>query len=503
MAKQYLSCTNLTYQYESAKRPIIEKLSLTCSPGWTAFVGANGTGKTTLLKILCGIIPVQEGAVSTHLLCSYVDQQTDRMPEALETFIGSYDSEAIRYKELLSVEYDWAYRWETLSSGEQKRAQIGTALFLNPDVLAVDEPTNHLDGDSAQKVIAALNSFRGVGLIVSHDRSLLEQMPHETLLFMMNRIRLFHCSWGEAVRETEHEQQHREEQNAILRKQIKKIKSEEISRRNLSNSTKQRLSKKSLGAKDRDGRAKIDAARLTGKDSVDGRAAERLESRREHLEKQIDSSAYHKTYSSEMSLRAAVDHKKVVIDLAEGSVDFNEFRLLSYKEFQLRQGEKVAMTGRNGIGKSTFLKKIMVEGVVNAGECLYIPQEISQEEGSRLLHEIRNTPRMDLGMLFTIVKRLGSDPKQLLDSDTPSPGELRKLLLARAMQSEFSLIILDEPTNHLDILTIRSLEAALQVFAGALLFVSHDTQFVSAVADRIFHINEGDGHVAFREVFAE
>lgn len=503
MAKQYVSCTNVTFQYESAERPIIQNLSLTCSPGWTAFIGANGTGKTTVLKIFCGILSAQEGVVSTHLLCSYVDQQTDSIPNMLETFIESYDSEAIRYKELLGIEYDWAYRWETLSSGEQKRAQIGTALFQNPDVLAVDEPTNHLDTDSAQKVIDALNRYRGVGLIVTHDRTLLDQVPHETLLFMMNRVRLFHCNWSDAVRETENEQQHLEERNENLRKQIKKIKREEVSRRNSSNGAKQRLSKKSLGPKDRDGRAKIDAARLTGKDSVDGRAAERLESRREHLEKHIDSSSYHKTYSSEMSLTAVADHKKVVVDLPAGRVDFNAVRSLSFGSFHLRQGEKVAITGNNGIGKSTFLKKIVAEGVVNEGEALYIPQEISQEAGREILTEIRNLPRKELGTLFTMVKRLGSDPRQLLASDSPSPGELRKLLLARAMQAELSLIILDEPTNHLDLITIRSLEGALQTFQGALLFVSHDSLFVKSVAERIFHFEEEDCEVSIKEIFEE
>ncbi len=501
MSKKYINCTNITYQLEIAETAIIDNFSATFNPGWTAFVGSNGTGKSTLLKLICGEYSIQAGTISSRLLCEYVDQQTDNKPEHLDEFIESYDSSAIRYKELLGIEYDWSFRWETLSSGEQKRAQIGTALYRNPDVLAVDEPTNHLDCDSASKVIAALQQFRGVGLIVTHDRALLDQLHHSTLLFMMNRITHYNCCWSDAISEIENEQNSHEEKALEVRKQIKKIKREEVKRRDASNHSKQRLSKGSLHCKDRDGRAKIDAARLSGKDSVDSRIAERLESRREHLEKGVAQTKFQKSYKSEMKLSSTRGHKKIVIDLPSATHAFDEHRSLSYDSLTVREGEKIAITGKNGTGKSTLLKKCIAEGVCETAQFLSIPQEISSEEGKRILREIRNMPSKERGSCFTMIKRLGSDPRRLLDSESPSPGEIRKLLLARAMQSELSLIIMDEPTNHLDLITVRSLESALQSFTGALLFVSHDDQFVKAIADKVIHLEENaEGNINCCEI---
>lgn len=318
MAKNHFICNSISFQFESAATALIQDFSLTFSPGWTALVGANGTGKSTLLKIICGILSPQKGTLSSHLFSLYVDQQSERVPEFLDELIESYDSRAIRYKELLGIEYDWAFRWETLSCGEQKRGQIGAALFQNPDLLAVDEPTNHLDAESAAKVISALNHYRGIGCIVTHDRSLLNEIDHSTLLFMMNRITHYSCSWEEAVHELESYQNHREEQFRTVKKQIRKIRNEETRRRESVRRSAGRLSKQNLSAKDRDGRVKIDAARLTGKDSVDSRIAERLESRRAHLEKSLGETHFTKKYSSGIRLSASANHRRIVIDLPAG-----------------------------------------------------------------------------------------------------------------------------------------------------------------------------------------
>lgn len=365
----------------------------------------------------------------------------------------------------------------------------------------MDEPTNHLDSESASKVISALNQYHGIGCIVTHDRSLLKKMEHSTLLFMMNRITHYHCPWEFAVRELDNLQSHSEEQVRNIQKEVKKIRREEQRRRESAKGAKKRLSKCGLGIKDRDARAKVDAARLTGKDSVDSRFADRLESRRTHLEKRIGDTPFRKSYQSEMKLSALTNHKKLLIELPVGEIDLDGYRFLRYRQFQMREGDKVAITGNNGIGKSTFVKKVIREGMRSESDYLYIPQEISIKERSELMDEISKLPKNEQGALFTIIKRLGSEPRRLIDSESPSPGEIRKLLLARAIQQELSLIIMDEPTNHLDLVTVSSLESALQMFQGALLFVSHDSHFVESIAEKVYRFEEVGDEVASREVF--
>lgn len=145
----------------------------------------------------------------------------------------------------------------------------------------------------------------------------------------------------------------------------------------------------------------------------------------------------------------------------------------------------------------------MIGEGVKSRDCLYIPQEITAAKRSELLREIRELPASEQGALFTVIRRLGSDPKRVIRSECPSPGEVRKLLLARAIQRELSLIIMDEPTNHLDLLTVRSLESALAEFGGALLFVSHDEDFVRAIAGRLFHLEKSEDQVVMEERFLQ
>ena len=174
MKKQFVKFQKVTFAYEEASGRLFQNVSFQVGGGWSGVAGANGAGKTTLLKLATGILKPVRGRIETAENSIYCEQRTDDMPERFEELAAAKTKGAQIIKGQLGINKDWDKRWGTLSHGERKRAQIGAALWLEPEVLAIDEPTNHLDMQAREVITKALSCFDGVGLIVSHDRELVD-----------------------------------------------------------------------------------------------------------------------------------------------------------------------------------------------------------------------------------------------------------------------------------------------------------------------------------------
>ncbi|MDD3904311.1 MAG: ATP-binding cassette domain-containing protein, partial [Sphaerochaeta sp.] len=164
MAIQTIEFRHISYQYPEQTQILFDDLNLTFSDGWTACIGSNGSGKSTLLQLACGLLSPDGGTLSRPNTCLYVSQGTDTLPPSYEEFAFSYDAYACRLHGLLSLDRQIPFRWETLSHGERKRAQIGWALYQESPVLAVDEPTNHLDELALDWLQRALMEYKGIGI---------------------------------------------------------------------------------------------------------------------------------------------------------------------------------------------------------------------------------------------------------------------------------------------------------------------------------------------------
>ena len=163
---------------------------------------------------------------------------------------------------------------------------------------------------------------------------------------------------------------------------------------------------------------------------------------------------------------------------------------LSCPALMIKPDDRIAVTGPNGAGKSTLIRHIVDSLNVPEEHIAYVPQEIDAIQSKKILDRVLSLPDHQLGHLMTIISRLGSRPHRLLDSIEPSPGEMRKLLLALGMTREPHIIIMDEPTNHMDLPSIECLEQALAECPCGLILVSHDNIFLKKLTQKQWNITQ-------------
>jgi ATPase subunit of ABC transporter with duplicated ATPase domains len=469
---------DVSFFYPSSIHPVLENINAEFHRGWTGVTGDNGAGKTTFLMLAAGLLEPGTGTVSGSggLYCP---QRTDELPDLWEDFFSSADTGHLM--SILGIEADWPYRWETLSHGERKRLQLGIALWRDPELLALDEPTNHLDRDAKALVASALESYSGVGLLVSHDRALLDRLCGNCLFLRQGRAVTRPGGVSKGLAEEERELLELKRLRKKLSGERERLAAETEARRRVVEGSKNRLSKKNLDPKDGDLRGKINLARLSGKDRSGADLYKRMENRLSRLD--ADIASVPAAGERKLGIRAAASRSKAdrLCVVPAGVIPLGEAHSLIVPELVIHPKDRIVLGGPNGTGKSTLLGRI-VSLLPPRLPVLYIPQETSAEEARAVLAELERETERDRGEILSRFSRLGSDPVLLLQSRLPSPGEARKLLIARGISRCPALIIMDEPTNHMDLTSIRLLEGMLAELDCALLLVSHDEAFLSALS---------------------
>lgn len=492
----------LSFSYPASPEPLLVGLDVAFPSGFTAIVGANGCGKTSLLKLLAGELMPDSGTIEGNALAVYCEQRTDSVPAQLPLLLEDWSPSAFELRGRLDVPDDASERWESLSHGERKRAQIACALWQEPSLLLIDEPTNHIDHSGRELLEGALGRFHGVGVIVSHDRALLDSLCVQSVWLQPPTGIVYQGGYEKALAQREQNQKSANRTRERLRTEQRKIDREVVRRRERANRADAARSKRGIAPKDNDARGKINLARVTGKDGVAGKLLRQLDGRADQAAKAFADARVTKQHNSGIWVQGEASKADQLFEFVHHELPLGAARTLTVPKLLMRPKDRVAISGDNGAGKSTLIQNILPKLKIAPERLLFMPQEVTAERSTELLLEVKRLPRDELGLVMSIVRRLGSRPSQLLDSRTPSPGEVRKLLLALGIVRKPHLLILDEPTNHLDVLAIESLEDALTECPCGLLVVSHDQRLIknlTTIEWRIEQDAQGDSQLKIME----
>ena len=483
-----------------------------------AFVGINGAGKSTVLKMIVGEEPVDEGniIITKGKTLGYLAQQQNldskntiyeevktaksdiinlekqirsieqelkclsgealdarletynRLMSEFETKNGyAYESEIIGVlKGLGFTEEEFSKMTDTLSGGQKTRVSLGKLLLTKPDILLLDEPTNHLDLNSIAWLETYLLNYPGAVFIVSHDRFFLNRVVTKVVEIENGSIRMYSGNYKDYA---DKKKMIRDAQMKEYLKQQQEIKHQE---------------------------AVIEKLRSFNRE----KSIKRAESREKMLERivPVDKPVDVAT-EIHFSLEPSCVSGNDVLSIEELSKSYDSQTLFKNVSFEIKRGEHVAIIGDNGTGKTTLLK--ILNGIVNADDGSFtlgtkvqigyydqehhvlhdnknIFEEISDEYPTLTNTQIRNT--------LAAFQFTGDDVFKLIRD--LSGGEKGRVSLAKLMLSEANFLILDEPTNHLDITSKEILEQALNDYTGTVLYVSHDRYFINQTASRILEL---------------
>jgi ATPase subunit of ABC transporter with duplicated ATPase domains len=462
---------------------VFKGISFSFGNGWTALIGANGTGKSTLIKLISGLLVPDSGSITGGGTVAVCDQDRETLPDCFSDPDIVNDRAFFSLLSQLQIGEDWADRWETLSGGEKKRCVIADILIRKPAVLILDEPANHIDEATMKLLTAALATFEGTGIIVSHNMAFLDGLAASTVMLVAgppdtgSRIFYYAAPPLGAIAEFDKEQGGRRERKLQLSAETRKVeRAKKDAVREAFQDKNGRMSKKHLDIHDSDTRAKINLARLSGRDKTGGKkvaALEAVQAKKEAELQHLDTMGLRKTGAG---LRGQKSERHVLFYLEAGSITVADGTYtLAHPALEIKNDSRIIITGNNGAGKTSLLEYVAAR--LKGLSYWYLPQELSERSRQNALDAFHALQEKEKGMILSLIYRLGSEPSAFLTTQHLSPGEARKLFFADAMMRGVPLILLDEPTNHMDTVSADALAGAIQEFEGAAVLVTHDRTF--------------------------
>ncbi|MEZ6192970.1 MAG: ATP-binding cassette domain-containing protein [Phycisphaerales bacterium] len=346
-----------------------------------------------------------------------------------------------------------------------------------------------------------MRRFRGIGLLVSHDRAMLDELCGQCLFLdppypAVLRPGGYTKGYEQTLADNERARVMRDK----AKQEVRQVRRNMAERRERAAREHKVRSKRGLAKKDHDSRAQINAGRLT--DSKAGASLRQVQGRMRHAEQHL--AGIHVKKQTELGFWLPQSRSKMdyLLNTEPGTLTIGDAGDANAPKLQLpvlrvRPDDRIAITGPNGAGKSTLIRYLMQHLLLPRDRVMLMPQEISVGESETIIRQVRQTPPNELGRLMNVISRLGSDPNRLLQTALPSPGEVRKMLLAIGVVRGASLIVMDEPTNHLDLPSIRCLEDALAECPCALVLVSHDEAFLKRLTTTRWDLflEEGEGRM--------
>ncbi len=473
--------------------PVLEGVSAVFPEGWTGLVGENGAGKSTLLRLIAGVLRPQEGRVRLEpeggpvVLCA---QDVDAPGDDVLLLAARDDGTAWRLRGELALDTVDIERWSSLSPGERRRWQIAGALAREPRVLLLDEPTNHLDAEGRMLVLRALERWRGAGILVSHDRALLETLTTRTARIHRGALTLNSGDYGEAKEIWEGDTERARDLRQAAQSRERRARQALAEARSARASAERSLSGKKRDPKDRDARSVGAQTRRAWAEARLGGDVRRLRTVADRAAAAVPEASVEAELGRSVFLGYTPSTKPVILALDEGEMRAGSSVLARDVHVVLRREDRVRLAGPNGAGKTTLLHRLLDANPGRAEQIFFLEQEVDPGEGGAILDRVRGLRADARGRTLSLVAALGTDPDRLLASSAPSAGEVRKVLIAEGLARRPWAVVLDEPTNHLDLPTVERLAAALRAYPGALLLVTHDDALAEECTTTRWEIDE-------------
>ena len=477
---------------------IISGASFQLVPGWTGVVGPNGAGKSTLLKLILGELEPGAGRLQIDPPGARVElcpQTVERLTPAIVEFADAIDGASKRVQGELALDSRDLERWPTLSPGERKRWQVGAALASEPAVLMLDEPTDHLDREARQLLMVGLRRFRGIGIVVSHDRTLLDELTSNTVRVNDGTARVFRGSYSAAKESWEAEARERHDEYESLKHQRAALARRLADKRRIAMSAEASWNAgaktRMKGPRDHDatsmmarGKAEMASRRLS-------RDAGVLRSSIDRVSEELTQYQFRKDKGRALFIDYVAAPVAKVMTIDADTICAGGAPLLRDVHVAITRESRIYVSGPNGAGKSTLLGALLRGAHVPTARLLYLPQELSGHDGAAMLDAVRAFGDNARAAVLSLIAALGVDPDRLLQSQMPSPGEARKLALAYGLGRQAWALVLDEPTNHLDMPAIERLEEALREYPGALVIVTHDDALARRCTNEEWRLADG------------
>lgn len=483
-----IQAEGLTFSYPGSPDPVFENASFQIDSGWRlGLIGRNGRGKTTLLRLLMGEYP-HEGSLVSSESFDYFPSPV-RSPERLTAEVLEDlcpEAESWRFPKelgLLGVEEEALWRpFSTLSNGERTKLLLA-ALFLREGRFPlIDEPTNHLDAHGRELVSAYLRRQRGF-ILVSHDRRFLDGCVDHILALNRADIQVQagnYSSWRENF---DRAQQFEEAKDERLRKDVRRL--QKAARRTSVWSDRVEASK--TGAYDKGFVGHKSAKMMKRAKALEARQEKALEEKQGLLQNRESAEA--------LKLSPLAHHARRLVSCSELALWYGERKVCGPLRFAVEQGERAALEGRNGSGKSSLLKLLLGQEIRHSGELSlapglkisYVPQDTSFLRGP--LGDFILERGIDESLFKAVLRKLGFSREQFgRNLEDFSGGQKKKALIAASLCEQAHLYVWDEPLNFVDIDSRLQIEELLRNFAPTMIFVEHDRAFQEAAATKVISL---------------
>lgn len=489
-----INVNNLTFGYEGSLNNVFENVSFSIDTNWKlGLIGRNGKGKTTFLKLLLEKYEYK-GTISKNVDFDYfpfeISNKDDMTIDIIHEIAPNVeDWEIIKELNLLNMEVEALYRkFKLLSGGEQIKVLLVSLFLKGNNFLLIDEPINHLDIETRKNLSKYLKKKSGF-ILVSHDRNFLDEIVDHIISINNTNIDIQKGNFSSWQENKEAQDNFELTQNEKLIKDINRL---EIASKNTANWSnkieKTKYNTTNSGSSIDRGYVGHQSAKMMKKSKVMEKRIDKAIDEKSKLLNNIDR-------NDDLKITPLTTKRNSLIIADDFQVKYDDRTIFKPISFEIKNKDRIAITGRNGIGKSSILKLILGDKIeyvgnfkiVNDLKFSYVSQSTDNLSGT--LKEFAKNNKIDESIFKAMLSKMGVANIEF-DKDIKhmSEGQKKKVLIAKSISESADIYIWDEPLNYIDILTRIQIEDAILRYAPTLIFVEHDETFIKKIATNIINL---------------